>query len=566
MREVSGSRWGSLASLAKMAGLGAVATCTVFCMVLALTRLGPHSSALPLFNSDSAIPVLMANDVTFDPFRLYYYAQDRFGGLPFNLASLARALTTLSWSAENLAVFRTVWLFSSLIFLVPLARPQGGFAVAIFCALALGAPLVRAGLFGCEQVYPWALALLLASWFAIRRHCEATRSPARFALSGGSAFLATWVASSSAPALLALVVVETLRAQLVGESRDGTREAVSGTAGITRAGRWSRVMPLLAVLAGVAAELVMRLGYYFHARAAYGNSFRTVLRFDFGHFAHNASAVGKKLMASSYGTLSLVGFLLGLCAWAVLVWRASRASSGLGAHSGFPRELWDLLVLVAGCVALAGVQCVLLISIAHFRENLFDDRYFTLIEFSLCLGALLGIACALLWAALSWFAERRALAAVRPVLLVVAAISAALVAALSTAPFSRDRSVAELRLRAATVAQRGRGTVLFGNYWDTYVLAGLLPEANLRALPFEGEYLRTPWVVRALRPGVEVVVVTPDGKRDPPEALCQYGATLVRDRAPWQRAGGARFFVYRVDRVAPWAPTAAAARPQPSGR
>ena len=59
----------------------------IWCFFLwrALNAFGPGSDTVPIsYNSDSAIPVLMANDQSpITVFNLYYYGTDRWGGWPF---------------------------------------------------------------------------------------------------------------------------------------------------------------------------------------------------------------------------------------------------------------------------------------------------------------------------------------------------------------------------------------------------------------------------------------------------------------------------------------------------
>ena len=68
-------------------------------------------------HSDSAIPILMANDdrpVTL--FDYYYYASDRWGGWPLMTAKVLHQSTGLRWTDQSLHYVRTIWIFSDCWF------------------------------------------------------------------------------------------------------------------------------------------------------------------------------------------------------------------------------------------------------------------------------------------------------------------------------------------------------------------------------------------------------------------------------------------------------------------
>ena len=64
------------------------------------------------FNSDSAIPVLMANDrrpITI--FNFYYYCADRWGGWPFLPMQIAERIAGYRWTADSIFAVQAAWLF-----------------------------------------------------------------------------------------------------------------------------------------------------------------------------------------------------------------------------------------------------------------------------------------------------------------------------------------------------------------------------------------------------------------------------------------------------------------------
>ncbi|MFN2598698.1 MAG: hypothetical protein ABR563_16110, partial [Pyrinomonadaceae bacterium] len=79
----------------------------------ALVVFTPESAYVQPFNSDSALPVLMANDPVIDAFRTYVYGQDQVGAWSFIACQLVRRATGFVWTAHGIYAFQTVWLFLS---------------------------------------------------------------------------------------------------------------------------------------------------------------------------------------------------------------------------------------------------------------------------------------------------------------------------------------------------------------------------------------------------------------------------------------------------------------------
>jgi len=66
--------------------------------------LDPSGAAAVPFNSDGAIPVLMANHRPWDLFHLYFYGMDRFGAWPFAAEALAGRALGFAWTPSSLHV------------------------------------------------------------------------------------------------------------------------------------------------------------------------------------------------------------------------------------------------------------------------------------------------------------------------------------------------------------------------------------------------------------------------------------------------------------------------------
>ena len=85
----------------------------LYFLMRAIATFGPTSDINNIdFNSDSAIPVLMANDqrpITI--FNFYYYCADRWGGWPFLPMQIAERMAGYHWTADSIFAVQAVWLF-----------------------------------------------------------------------------------------------------------------------------------------------------------------------------------------------------------------------------------------------------------------------------------------------------------------------------------------------------------------------------------------------------------------------------------------------------------------------
>ena len=127
---------------------------------------GPASSYVTAFNSDSAIPVLMARGPLHGLFSAYYWGQDRFGAWPYLLASGWSALTGWVWSPERLAVVQTGWLFLGALALSSM-KPVGWIAASIFVSALVLHPAIRRSVLSTSQPYAWQLTALILSWLLV---------------------------------------------------------------------------------------------------------------------------------------------------------------------------------------------------------------------------------------------------------------------------------------------------------------------------------------------------------------------------------------------------------------
>ena len=98
---------------------------------------------------------------------------------------------------------------------------------------------------------------------------------------------------------------------------------------------------------------------------------------------------------------------------------------------------------------------------------------------------------------------------------------------------------------AGELARRTPGAVLLSDYWETYELSAFEPH-TLLPLPFDGDYLRTPWHVPALRVAREVIVSHQGGAHAPnlDPVLTHYGAMLYLVASDWYGEYGRGYSLY----------------------
>ena len=451
---------------------------------LVLWRALPFLGPVPeggLYNSDSAIPVLMSNLATGAPVDWLFWGQDRFGSWPFLLARAAGALVHRAWTPHGMHVLRTLWMVAALVPWLGLAGRAGPVAVAGLLLLPGLNPLLERVLMDLGTVDGWQVPTLLWAWWGLRRAASASRGGGWLVLALVAGALATWISLVSAPLLVVLALVE------------------GGPAG-TRLAR--RAALLLPALAGVGVESVVRASWHRAVRSRGWPDVRTPASLDVGHLVENAGQVA----ATAWRVGALPWLVLALAATGSALWvRRWRATAEGRTLAG------------AGAAALAALAVV--VAVQHVRDNAYNPRY-------LCLGlslAVLGLS--LLVGVVSYAAAARLRPPARP----VALAAVGLLAVVLLAPVARpDAREVVLRPAAAEIASHHAGSVLALSYWRTYALAGLLPPGVVIPVPREGEWNRRPDWAAELRSGRPVLVGSPDRPGDsPPPRLLERGASLV---------------------------------------
>ena len=345
----------ALRTLAVVAALAAL-------LAQVLAHLGPGARAAAAWNSDSAIPLLQANNPVLDAFRLYYYGQDRLGAWPWLLAQALHGLSGFAWSPQRLFVWHASFVLGACLVLLRLHRAAGLALAAAFAALALLAPSVRALLFDVGQPYGWQLtALLLAGW-GLDRLVRALALPGAprlrwAALATVGAVLACWTSPLSGPLLLALLGPQVLRAGAAGAPRGRLA--------------WA----LVPVLAAVAFERILRGAYHRFSRDHFGHDYRTALQGDWGHLLENARAMGMRALQEDAGPVFVLGLAAALATAGVLLTRARRGSLGSFVSNDAQDAHAALGFLALGFAGAALVNLAAVAASLHVRLNEYSPRY-----------------------------------------------------------------------------------------------------------------------------------------------------------------------------------------------
>jgi hypothetical protein len=514
----------------------------LFFLCRAIDVFGPDSNDV-FFNSDGAIPVLMANDdrpITL--FDAYYFGSDRWGAWPMLSARLIHQSTKYQWSAQSFHVMSAIWLFAGILVMASLTR-RDYFAVTLVFLITLCLHwLVRLRLFDLGTVYSWQITALLLGWYSLRQligivpadlpqRSLPVKRVAWCFLTYWFSFLAIWSSFASAPFLLFLLGLEVWRAHFHATGRRSGKWAVRRSA-------WGAIP----VLAAVLTEILMRIDYHRHALKHYGNEFKTPLAFDYGNLTQNFHRQLANLEIASWWPLILLPViaLITLGCTSIYFWR--KRNKSLDRLKNLIAD--DTFFLILGSLGIALINFVLIVSVSHVRANLYDNRYDTL---TYLFGFISGL--------LTLFSIFRMI--VRPARIRNYAVTGVLIAGVAVLAFefpakSYSPDYRIYKQTAVALVERCPRCVLIGGYWETYVFSGLQPINTMIPVPLEGEYLRTPWGRESLREAQQVIVEYRHSKlgnaESPPEFLAQYGNSLRLVDPNWYANEKYSFALYVNDR------------------
>lgn len=466
------------------------------------------------FNSDTAIPVLMANDERqITVFDTYYYGADRSGAWPFLLARIINHLTGFRWTNDSLHIARSVWLFLGILFLAMLNRRAAGPVILIGLLATCALWVLRLRLFDTAQVYALQITSLGIVWLVLRRWFDDSRPRPHvriITIFGVLIFslLAVWFSPVSGPLICVLVFVESFRSMT--RSDRAARQAI-----VKRA-----LVALSLAIAASVTEVVWRAIYHRYALTHFNESFKTDVGLDVGYLAINLRT-HLQIMKDFEWTL-----LIALAALVVI---------GISIASGYFwwRRRTDSLKRIAqlldddtsftilGTLGMAATNLAIVVAVTHVRISNYDNRYLTI---TFVFGSISGLL--VVWRFLRYLVEKTAARNYPEAVFGVAA----LVVLIMAFPTKHAATAYNLRKETALALERkSPKAILMGGYWESYVFAGLQKQNPLVPLPLEGFMVRMPWVREALKNAGEVVIEykhTNAGTANPPELIIQYGVRL----------------------------------------
>ena len=497
-------------------GLGLVAIGWAFLLWRATDVFRPDSALLPRYDSDHAIPLLMADEPRATPFSLYYYGQDRYGAWPFLSAHLLGRVAHFSWSPERLSVCLMLFMFGAAWPLWRLAGKTDFIVPSYLGVLVLNLPVVRIN----RDPYGWQASTLIWTWWSLRQ-LSSVRN-ARFWLPAAclGSILAVWISPLSGAILAMLATLEWGFACLRMSSP---------------APRWkSFLIMMIAPAIGIGVERLLRAVFHQYARLTFHGSYEIPLKLDRGHLLQNAAAMWNVLVGRPWWIVQVGVVLAGVFFLVSWVTRLLR-QTGPVAQS---RDIWRALAI--GCSFTCVLTFAASVAVSHVRNNDYNERYLALVHVFAGIGAVAAIMALLPVPQISARATN--------------GFSIALTALLTTSialglPRSTiNPTYAELKAAADWLANRPVPVVL-GGYWGTYVFAGLALPKKVIPIPAEEEYQRTPWTGGALHQAEQVVISTYAADRfgpanNPDRWVTDRGEFFQRAETPSWSKGIVTFWTY----------------------
>lgn len=526
-----------------------------FFLVRAVNVFAPDSVYVQPFNSDSALPVLMANDERIDAFRTYIYGQDQVGAWPSLICQLVKRAIGHAWTPRQIHITQAAWLFLSFFLIVALTRSYFYLTGALFLLTLCLPPTVSHYFFVLNQRFAWQTTALFLAWWSVRRVCEYQFGAAHvgrgkiglwYSLSFCFTFLAAWTSPSSVPMLCVFFTLECVRARILTRPHQAipTRLSLANFAG---------ALPLLA---GFAAHQLLKANYHRHALKHFGQDYRTPVEFDWGYLRINLQHQLHNLGDFSWHALILLGVLaFPFVAFQLLRLLRRDAPEGQRQNDDAAIAQVDLAVLLLGSCAIAVINFVTSFAFSWMRLNAYGPRYLALTYMFGTFAGLLTIVCLI--------AIPQKIHAARRFVFPLLAIACVVLLALKFPPVEREPTYQQMSEVAADLSQKTLpGTPLLGGYWDTYALASLQTRATIIPVPAEDQLVRTPWTPHRMRQTGHVLVVhhvfsSPGGAeqvgayttfgdgQNPPAVIRQHGATLHLLTPRWHERNGYIFSLYK---------------------
>lgn len=506
------------------------------CLWQAVRVFGPTNVVNHIsYNSDNAIPVIMANeDRPFTIFSLYYYGEDRWGAWPLLILHLAHWLFSYHWTPTGLFMAQTVWVFVGALVFARLAGRDWAVAGAIYIFVVCLHRQAEYELFELGQPYAWQVTALFFAWFFMRKSLDWAADGITKVIPGWKtisyrlltfvfSFLAIWSSIAAGPFLFVIFVIETLRMRFAG-SRFRLPRYVSIAA---------------TIVAAFVLHFAMQRNYNRHGVKHYQNPFHLVFGIDLGHLRENLAVNTQILMAYAWKPLYWAPFaaLLGVAGYLLWEMFKRRGSLTLTLRKFFSDELFVLALVTFG-VALTNFALVVITD--HVRIDNYDVRFLTITNLFAPISGLLVV----------YLFGRRLIGYARvgnywPIIFGTVLVVMLIV---SFPKQTLDPRYQWQQETAAALAQRTPGGVLMGGYWQTYVFTSLQSGNQMTPVPLEGHENRMPWTTADVRKAQEIIVeyretqLEPSGL--PPAELTQQQTSFKLADPIWYESGPYAFARY----------------------
>lgn len=462
-------------------------------LVVSASIFTPASAHIFDFNSDDAIPLMMANEVErgLSLFDVYYYGQNRFGAWPFLILRLLGQTVGHVWSIFELSAIQQAFWWLALLPLAGLFGPMWLSGLALFVAAFFYSSALCGFFLGTQFAFAWQVPWLLLGWWLFRRGYESSTPPSwrSAVLLFTATFFATWSANISGPLLLWLGISE-----------------FAGAFALNRASArrlWLLVPAALAVLSEMLLQRVYREDPLFEER------FTTKVVVDHGHIVQNLTVSGIESLNSTWPAWLFLGLVIG--GWLII----NRLKLG----SGDTKPGIMAGMTFVGALGCAVINLLALNITTWSRDGLFHPRFRSLSVFFVCIGVC---------AAACWVAAQIRTAHMQWVNVAVA--TAALSLAATRLPTQRPSVPFSDAMRAAEQIATLGVQVVLGGYWGSYVMTVFLHD-RVHPVVVNGDHDRTAWTHRALGAAEEILVnhyhtSAFGSSAAPPSCIQQYGVSF----------------------------------------
>ncbi|MBN2358395.1 MAG: hypothetical protein JXR83_03020 [Deltaproteobacteria bacterium] len=475
----------------------------------------PSTGATGHFNSDAAIPLIMANSEKVDGFFLFFLAQDRFGAWPFLVANACHRLTGLFWRPDGLHLFVVAALVASVFPLAKIASVSASLLGVVMLGGVVMVPLLQQNALTLDQPYSWQWLALMWAWGAMRQIVESRSregdGPGAWiglVVASVAGFLACWISPLSIVLLIVFATVEVIRAR-------------APNSGVTSPVSCGHLVPPI-LLSAVGLLLVALI----HHRASRELGYQyqiTSAKFDWLFLGQNFLHQWRSFVSVRGPCIAVIAVALGLSA-------VFRRSVGPRAPT---LAVW--CGLIASACAVGAINVVL----AWPRLNGYAARYHTLTVLALVSAAAI---------ILARLAERIPIWARGLACIAIALGGVVFTPASRTDPyFSSNRAAAE------ALQERAPRSVLLGEYWGLYRYVALQDRGALLPITVEFSVNRMPWTSRDFGRADSILVSHQNSTRfgdpaAPVPFIYEHGELFEKTTAAWLVVGDQAFSLFSQTR------------------